>query len=100
RPGRVSRPIGAASGGSDAMGFLTFFRRDLEQILFPDRDPHAIPSMDGPFSPNDRLDEAIPIGDPIPGADGVAEAADGAICVSAGKKVWRLSGADYAGRAV
>ena len=68
------------------MGFLTFFRRDLEQILFPDRDPHAIPSMDGPFSPNDRLDEATPIGDPIPGADAVAEAADGAICVSAGKK--------------
>jgi sugar lactone lactonase YvrE len=81
------------------MGFLTFFRRDLEQILFPDRDPHAIPSMDGPFSPNDRLDEGIPIGDPIPGADAVAEAADGAIAVSAGRKVWRLSGVDYAERA-
>ena len=82
------------------MGFLTFFRRDLEQILFPDRDPHAIPSMDGPFSPNDRLDEAIPIGDPIPGADAVAEAADGKICVSAGRKVWRLSGANYTDRVV
>jgi sugar lactone lactonase YvrE len=82
------------------MGFLTFFRRDLEQILFPDRDPHAIPSMDGPFSPNDRLDEAIPIGDPIPGADAVVEAADGAICISAGNKVWELRGADYAERAV
>ena len=56
--------------------------------------------MDGAFSPNDRLDRATPIGDPLPGADAVAEAADGAICVSAGRKVWRLSGAGYANRAV
>ena len=80
------------------MSFLTYLRRDLEQILFPDRDPHAIPSMDGPFSPNDRLDEATAIGEPIPGADAVAEAADGALFVSAGKNIWRLSGADYAHR--
>jgi hypothetical protein len=81
------------------MGFLTYLRRDLEQILFPDRDPHAIPSMDGPFSPNDRLDEATPIGEPIPGADAVAEAADGALFISAGKTIWRLGGTDYAQRA-
>ena len=48
--------------------------------------------MDGAFSPNERLDNATPIGDPLPGADAVAEAPDGAICVSAGNKVWRLSG--------
>ena len=82
------------------MSFLTYLRRDLEQILFPDRDPHAIPSMDGPFSPNDRLDEAVPIGEPIPGADAMAAAADGALLVSAGKSIWRLSGPDYANRAV
>jgi sugar lactone lactonase YvrE len=82
------------------MGFLTFLRRDVEQILFADRDPHAIPSMDGAFSPNDRLDGAKPISDPLPGADAVAEAPDGAICVAAGKKVWRLSGTNYANRAV
>jgi sugar lactone lactonase YvrE len=82
------------------MSFLTHVRRDLEQILFPDRDPHAIPSMDGPFSPNDRLDEATPVGDPIPGADAIAEAADGALFVSAGKNIWRLSGPGYANRAV
>ena len=81
------------------MGFLTYLRRDLEQILFPDRDPHAIPSMDGPFSPNDRLDEATPIGEPIPGAGAVAEAADGALFISAGKTIWRLDGTDYAHRA-
>lgn len=80
------------------MGALTYFRRDLEQVLFADRDQHAIPSMDGAFSPNDRLDRAAPIGDPLPGADAVAEAPDGAICVSAGRRVWRLSGPGYRDR--
>jgi hypothetical protein len=82
------------------MGFLTFLWRDVEQVLFADRDQHAIPAMDGAFGPNDRLDGAMPIGDPLPGADAVAEAPDGAICVSAGKKVWRLSGSKYANRTV
>jgi len=77
------------------MSFLTYLRRDLEQIFFKDRDPHAIPSMDGAFSPNDRLERTTPIGDPLPGADAVAQAPDGAICVSAGKAIWRLSGLGY-----
>ncbi len=79
---------------------LTYLRRDLEQIFFTDRDPHAIPSMDGAFSPNERLDQLTPIGEPLPGADAVAEGADGAIYVSAGRKVWRLSGTGYEDRAV
>src|SRR5215471_5528755 len=79
---------------------LTYLRRDLEQIFFTDRDPHAIPSMDGAFSPNERLDHASPIGEPLPGADAVAEAPDGAIYVSAGRQVWRLSGHRYESRAV
>jgi hypothetical protein len=82
------------------MSFLTYLRRDLEQILFKDRDPHAIPSMDGAFSPNDRLDRAMPIGDPLIGADAAAEAPDGTICVSAGNKIWRLGGGGYQDRAV
>lgn len=82
------------------MSFFTYLRRDLEQILFIDRDPHAIPSMDGAYSPNDRLDQATPIGDPLPGADAVAVAPDGAICVSAGRKIWRLSGTRYINRTV
>jgi hypothetical protein len=77
------------------MNFLTHLRRDLEQILFKDRDPHAIPWMDGPFSPNDRLDRATPIGDPLDGADAVAEAPDGSICVSARHTIWRFSGPGY-----
>ena len=82
------------------MSFLTYLRRDVEQILFKDRDPHAIPSMDGAFSPNDRLDRATPIGEPLVGADAVVEAPDGAICVSAGNRVWRLSGGGYQDRTV
>jgi hypothetical protein len=82
------------------MSFLTYLRRDLEQILFKDRDRHAIPSMDGAFSPNDRLDRLTPIGEPLIGTDAIAEAPDGAICVSAGNKVWRLCGGGYQNRAV
>lgn len=82
------------------MGFLAFLRRDLEQILFPDRDPHAIPAMDGAFSPNDLLDRATPIGDPLPGVDAIAEGGDGAIYVSAEHRIWRLSGPRYEARAL
>jgi hypothetical protein len=82
------------------MSFLTYLRRDVEQILFKNRDPHAIPSMDGAFSPNERLEHTAPIGEPLPGADAVAETRGGAICVSAGNKVWQLSGAGYQDRAV
>lgn len=82
------------------MSFLTYLRRDLEQVLFKNRDPHAIPSMDGAFSPNDRLERAAPLGEPLPGADAVTAAPDGAICVSAGNSIWRLSGTGYRDRAV
>jgi sugar lactone lactonase YvrE len=82
------------------MSFLTYLRRDLEQIFFKDRDPHAIPSMDGAFGPNDRLEQAATVGEPLTGADAVAEAPDGAVCVSAGRKVWRLAGAGYTERSV
>ena len=82
------------------MGVFTYFLRDLEQILFPNRDQHAIPAMDGGYTPNDRLDALSPIGAPIPGADDIAEGSDGAIYVSAGKQVLRLAGAGYETRSV
>jgi hypothetical protein len=82
------------------MSSFAFLRRDIEQMLFPDRDPHAIPSMDGAFSPNDRLDAATPIGEPLEGADAAAEAPDGTLCVSAGNQVWRLRGEGYRDREV
>ena len=82
------------------MSFVTYLRRDLEQIFFKDRDPQAIPSMDGAFSPNDRLERTRPIGEPLPGADAVTEAPDGSILISAGNKVWRLSGPGYEHRSM
>ncbi|GAN76766.1 hypothetical protein [Acidisphaera rubrifaciens] len=82
------------------MGAFTHILRDLEQIFFPNRDQHPVPSMDGPFTPNSRLDTLEVIGDPLPGADDVAEGADGALYVSAGRQVWRLDGAGYARREV
>src|ERR1700730_16859795 len=82
------------------MGVFTYFLRDLEQILFPNRDQHAIPAMDGGYTPNDRLDALSLIGAPIPGADDIAEGGDGAIYVSAGKQVLRLAGAGYEARSV
>lgn len=82
------------------MGFLTYFWRDVEQIMFPMREQHAIPSMDGALSPNDRLDACSPIGEPIAGADDVVEGPDGALYVSGGSQVWRLAGEGYLDRGI
>ncbi|MDF2231800.1 hypothetical protein P2H44_04475 [Albimonas sp. CAU 1670] len=80
------------------MSFARRLKRDVDQILFPNRDRHAIPSMDGAMSPNDRLDRAHPVGDPLPGADGLCPAPEsfgGGVLVSAGRQVLRLSGPGY-----
>ncbi len=82
------------------MAILTHFLRDMHQVLFRDAEQHAIPSMDGAMSPNDALDHCRPVGEPLPGADDVVEAPDGALYVSAGPRVLRLSGPGYAARAV
>jgi strictosidine synthase-like protein len=82
------------------MAVLTHVMRDLRQILFRDADQHAIPSMDGALSPNQALDHCRAIGEPLPGVDDVAEAPDGSLYVSAGRRVLRLSGTGYAARTV
>jgi sugar lactone lactonase YvrE len=80
------------------MGLFTHFLRDMEQILFPNREQHAIPSMDGALSPNDRLDACTPIGDPLPAVDDALAGGDGALYVSAGKQVLRLGGEGFSDR--
>lgn len=83
------------------MSFVTRFKRDVDQILFPNRDRHAIPSIDGALSPNDRLDRAHPVGAPLPGADGLCPAPErfgGGVLVSAGRQVLRLSGPGFEAR--
>ena len=82
------------------MAFLPHLMRDLRQIVFRNAEQHAIPSMDGALSPNQKLDACEPIGDPVPCADDVAEGADGAVYISAGKQVLRLTGNGYRDRSV
>jgi sugar lactone lactonase YvrE len=82
------------------MAFLTQLLRDVRQIMFRDAEQHAIPPLDGAFSPNDRLDACLPIGGPLLSADDVVEGDDGALFVSAGPRVLRLSGEGYVERSV
>jgi hypothetical protein len=74
--------------------------RDIRQILFRNSEQNAIPSMDGALSPNDRLDDCLPIGEPIAGADDVVAGRDGEIYVSAGNQVLKLSGEGFVKRDV
>lgn len=66
--------------------------RDIRSVVDRDGVQNAIPPLDGALSPNDRLDACTPIGDPLPGLDDVIAAKDGSVYVSAGKKVFKLSG--------
>ena len=81
------------------MGFLDHLIRDVRSIINRDGEENAIPPLDGALSPNDRLDACTLIGDPLPGLDDVIAANDGAVFVSAGKRVLKLSGAGFATRA-
>jgi hypothetical protein len=74
--------------------------RDIRSVVDRDGAQNAIPPLDGAFSPNDRLDGATPIGDPLPGLDDVIAAKDGNVYVSAGKKVLKLSGYGLANRSL
>jgi sugar lactone lactonase YvrE len=74
---------------------------DLKFILFPDREAdQALPVMDGPWTPNRRLDQAWPLGPDIDGCDDIAQAQDGRLFISAGRQILELSGADLAQRRV
>jgi sugar lactone lactonase YvrE len=81
------------------MSFLTYLLRDLRQIVYRDADPHAIPSMDGALSPNDRLDTCHVLAS-VDGADDFVAAPDGALFVSAGREVLRFSGEAHRDRSV
>jgi hypothetical protein len=74
--------------------------RDIRNVIDRDSEQNAIPPLDGALSPNDRLDGCTPIGDPLPGLDDVVADSDGALFVSAGKRVLKLSGIDFATRAL
>ena len=69
---------------------MSLARDILDRVFFPNRDFHAIPVLDGGFSPNRRLEDAEIFAD-LPRADGMCVDADGTIYASAGNRIVRLS---------
>lgn len=72
----------------------------IDRVLFPNREIHSIPVLDGPFSPNRRLDDVRMLGAPIVAPDDLALGPDGALYVSSADTVIRCDGPDFADRAV
>jgi sugar lactone lactonase YvrE len=70
--------------------------RDIRSVIGRDGGANAVPPLDGALSSNDRLDDCMPIGEPLPGLDDVAVATDGTVYVSAGRQVLKLGGSDLA----
>lgn len=72
----------------------------IDRVLFPNREVHAIPVLDGAFSPNQRLDQARQLGVEIARPDDVALGPDRALYVSSGSDILRCAGDDFAARTV
>jgi hypothetical protein len=63
--------------------------RDLiDRIFYPNRDVHAIPVLDGVFSPNERLDQAEQRGPHFDAPDALLLSRNGQLYVSAGNTVF------------
>lgn len=78
------------------MGLFDHLLRDVRSVIYRDGGQNAIPPLDGALSPNDRLDACVTVGELLPGVDDVVADKDGAIYVSAGRRVMKLSGAGFA----
>lgn len=74
---------------------MALLRDVIDRVLFPNREVHAIPVLDGPLSPNNRLDRARTLGAPIARPDDIAPGPDGALYVSSGEHVLRCLGDDF-----
>ena len=59
----------------------------IDRVLFPNRELHAIPVLDGAFSPNQRLDLARQLGEQFERPDDLALGPDGALYVSSGTAI-------------
>ncbi len=70
----------------------------VDRLLFPNREIHVIPVLDGPFSPNSRLDQSRQLGADIERPDDFAIGPDGALYVSSADAVLRCTGADFSQR--
>lgn len=71
----------------------------IDRVLFPNRETHAIPVLDGAFSPNQLLDHAPQVGSEIERPDDLALGMDGALYISTGAAILRCQGPDFTERA-
>ena len=60
---------------------MPLFGDIIDRVLFPNREIHVIPVLDGALSPNQRLDQGRPLGPEIERPDDFAEGPDGALYV-------------------
>lgn len=72
----------------------------IDRVLFPNREIHVIPVLDGAFSPNQRLDQARQLGGEIERPDDIALGPDGALYVSTGNRILRCTGEDFETREI
>lgn len=64
----------------------------LRPLLFAPRPRRAIPTLDGAYLPNDRLDAQLVVGPDLVRPDDIAVGLDGMLLVSAQNRLLRLSG--------
>jgi DNA-binding beta-propeller fold protein YncE len=74
---------------------MSLARDIIDRVFFPDRDVHAIPVLDGGFSPNGRLDQARQLGEPMTAPDALALDDRGTLFVSAGISIFACTGRDF-----
>ncbi len=72
----------------------------IDRVLFPNREIHVLPVLDGAFSPNQRLDQARRLGEEIECPDDLALGPDGALYVSTENRILRCAGEDFSQRSV
>lgn len=72
----------------------------IDALVFPNRDVHAIPVLDGGFSPNQRLEIANRLGSKYSSPDDFALGPDGALYISCESEIIRCAGADFNERTV
>lgn len=67
----------------------------LKEIVFPNRDRHNIPPLDGTLQPNDDLDNLPVLRSPLGSPDDILIDSHGNIIVSSGNRLLRLPAEDF-----
>ena len=67
----------------------------VRELLFPDRDRRAIPTLDGPMRPNSRLDQCTVLSTAITAPDDIAITSEGIPYVTSGNRVYRFADINF-----